>query len=394
MVSLTFLDDSEKELISKLLRMRHACNGFDHTQMEHYLKTNYEIDVNGPSKLSRLEKGVGMDKTPFVANWRKFIEQEKTLLSNEANGGGSLNFPYKFNYGSAMRLSEAAMGAERCIFFNTYINLNEWHNALIQMHLCVQKSIEQKNNLLPVCECHKLKNSHINKRKGAIDECSNNPPSYKHYRILFLPYTHGEFKSKMEEKTDGLSENLKFSTLMHRMLSIQLAVLTVTDLANIMIEHPKFFKDKQNLDKLGLSQKLSDLFDKNEDFLAQLQKDIKRMGKIPENKIVNEGIDFVYFDKKEANNNDLLWSAYYGDKEGLSYYPIKDAKYAIVKKAFSEIIFTAITTKQQSVMPFDILEFDPLYALFYKDNISVPFLGLLPKFDSFNRTGLANESFS
>ena len=226
----------DPNLVRKLIRMKRALHNWTNQQLidEFLNKAPYLFEIKSVQDGSAPSTFSSKDKIKL----QKLVDEVTLEIKLDLEGNeGFAGKPYKVNSNTVEKWMKAAEDSERCIFFNTYIKMKDWHNPIIQMHMCLQKSIEQKSNLVSIHDCHSKKGeNHSEKveedRIPKIISCTQKPPSYKHYRVLFLPLTTDTYNESVSTK-DAFYENLKFSAYQHSALSIQLAVMTVNDLMNL-----------------------------------------------------------------------------------------------------------------------------------------------------------------
>jgi hypothetical protein len=354
------LELSEREMISTLLRYREAVldvkvdnrrkDGIGSLEkLENYLIDEYDFTTDGLGNLRKKTNGStenGLQRNKEPEKWRLFIKREREMIGKEIN---SKRYD-QFNYSSAKGLVKSAENALRCIFFNTYIPMNGWHSPIIQMHLCLQKSIEQGNTFSYIQPCHNSQNNHT-ERHPHIKSCTDNPPGISHYRILLLPMTDWEL-NRETNTSKSFAENLKFSALMHHTLSIQLALVTVTQFKKIILKNKTFFTNSKNLEMLDIDESIIELIEddtKTSEIEILLKSTIERM-KMPTEQL-NYGLDYMYIEEKEGIENDGLrddevsniWGAYYCKDYGLTYYTPDDEAAIKVKSEFAELMFKSLT---------------------------------------------------
>lgn len=354
------LELSEREEISFLLRIREAALDIkvdnrrkdsisSLEKLKKYLIAEYKFTSEGLGDLRKKTNGSnenGLQRNKEPEKWRLFIKGEREMIGKELN---SKRYD-QFNYSSAEGLVKSAENALRCIFFNTYIPMHGWHSPIIQMHLCLQKSIEQGNTFSYIQPCHNSQNNN-SARHPHIKSCTDNPPGISHYRILLLPMTDWEL-NKETTTSKSFAENLKFSVLMHHTLSIQLALVTVTQFKKIILKNKPFFTNTENLEMLDIDESIIELIEddtKTSEIEILLKSTIERM-KMPTEQL-NYGLDYMYIEEKENNNrnetskNEVnnIWGAYYSKDYGLTYYTPDDEKAIKVKKEFAELMFKSLT---------------------------------------------------
>lgn len=389
------LSSEEQKIISRLLRMRYSGDEMDHATMIEYLMEKYKIAVKFDKKkkksnqlyklLHETYNDNGMNKPENINKWRNFIDEERDLLNKSMYEDGSLDgAKNKIDFDSVFKLIRETDNSKECIFFNTYINMHQWHSPIIQMHLCIQKSIEQQNNFNSVHHCHSL--AHDAKKRGsAIIGCTDNPPMYKHYRILLLPFTTDEFKEYLKDNNSFL-ENFRFSTLMHCCLSIQLGIVTLTDLEVIIRNNIDFFSDVQNLKQLGLNTDIAKIFDPKYKVNTEvlLKESIEKMGKIP-TQHQETGLDFMCVNTNDKKHH--IWTAHNSNEKGLTYKRIENDKCSDIKKKFTSIVFDKVVEEslahknEHSIL-------DPLHK-FYSNGKDRKFLRFIDKHNAIVKARLS-----
>jgi hypothetical protein len=295
---------------------------------------------------------------------------QEIKLTLEGNGGFG-GKPYKINTTTVDDWLDAASYSERCIFFNTYIKMNDWHNPNIQMHLCLQKSIEQKSNLLNIQSCHSAKGENkegkVNKdRFEHIFKCTNNGPSYRHYRLLFLPISTKEFKTHIIEHK-SFFDNLKFSALQHSALSIQLGVLTADDLIEFINSESarSFFADETTLSILGLNKEFAELI-RTKQFGSMHRQEVidclVAMSNIPHEKS-ETGMDFMIIQRPDGvGKSEDIWTGFLDNDSGLNYAACEDKINNGVRREFTKrimdfVLFESNPGRHASV----VSNVDPLF---------------------------------
>jgi hypothetical protein len=396
-------------LIARLLRMKLASMKIPDDKkrtaeylLEYLRGEPYKLDITSVDQLRKL-MNEGDDsgfhgKRDNDDKWKIFIENERDEIKKSMYPKGSFgDATYKFDIESAYDLIAHADNADTIRFLNTYIDMDEWHSPIIQMHLCIQKNIEQRNNFFAIHDCHD-KNG---KNGKAVLACVANPPRYRHYRILFLPLTDKEYSDRLK-KQESFYEGLRFSALVHLSLSIQLSVVTATQLALIVTgkeaniknegfknEIKDFFQNKSNLEILGIKSELETALTQDDNFreVEQLLKEsIELMRDIP-NTAKEDGMDFLQILRtKKENGQKNLWFAYEHDENGLTYASVSKSDYIKVKEQFAEIIFKVITEPLRPET-LNIMKLDPLYP-FYEKKKHETFTNFIPKYNPLNKVGL------
>jgi len=363
------------ESLSKTLRVSKGLKGMENEEFKNYLNNTYsefitdnsevsrllKLDINFPkdyesnSNKSKLKKRLSKLGEEFILN---IIELEAKLIQDSLEVIPSFgNLEYNFNFKTVDSLMNSAIDSERLVFFNTFIKRKDWHSPLIQMHLCIQKAIEQKINLSLLYSCHSTNGSiqENSYNTNVIGACIKNPPSYLHYRYIFLPITREDFQNNVRERK-SFYNNLKFSAHNHCFLSIQIGVITATDLIDIYQGNMDFFENENVLKILKLNFK-------NEDGSVCVNTLIKSIesqsDKIPNSKI-EDGIDFLKIYKQKEFH---IWSAFYNSElDGLNYSLNDHELKSKVQSDFTDIIFN-YTTKIGRQEDYDFQKFDPLYKL-------------------------------
>ncbi|MGB4831392.1 MAG: hypothetical protein WBP31_08670 [Chitinophagales bacterium] len=366
----------DPNLVRKLIRMKRALHNWTNQQLidEFLNKAPYLFEIKSVQDISRFLNGSAPStfSSKDKIKLQKLVDEVTLEIKLDLEGNeGFAGKPYKVNSNTVEKWMKAAEDSERCIFFNTYIKMKDWHNPIIQMHMCLQKSIEQKSNLVSIHDCHSKKGeNHSEKveedRIPKIISCTQKPPSYKHYRVLFLPLTTDTYNESVSTK-DAFYENLKFSAYQHSALSIQLAVMTVNDLMNFMNHnnYTEFFQKENNLKILGLNKEFASLIKKKEFNQSQVEVFITcltNMSDIP-NRKSETGMDYMLIQREESKTKkDDLWTGVLSTKTGLNYVACEEKKNIEVRREFTQKIFEYITydglPSQQET---NFSNVDPLY---------------------------------
>ncbi|PKP35428.1 MAG: hypothetical protein CVU00_02410 [Bacteroidetes bacterium HGW-Bacteroidetes-17] len=447
------LHDPFHVLVSNILKIRMAIQGgfpelYEYIKKEHkeiVLADTRKSELNKLGKLKGLSSGIIKHIEKNKRIWEDFARDEKEAIESLLNNTrGFTDIGNKFSYESAKELINAAVGADKCIYYNTYIDLDngkDWYSPVIQMHQCIQKSIEIKNNLIKILQCHskfekkiirecpaieivnsfqdakvkKLNNKDLKDIKQKLLKCHqvvpenleinysciSNPPKYRQYRIIFLPLTDTELDTRLHNDK-SFSDNLQYTTIMHCALSIQLAILTAQQFGIIAKQNP-FFTNPDNLEILGLDRSLAEDFKKGElptEAIPKIKMGISGKTKLPESQEMI-GMDFIHInfqkneeqsDSKGEKKDDDYWGAFKNDKDELMYYRFQDDKIRSVKREFSDILFQEIRDDSSPYPPANdiVKDLDPLWS-FYDLRAKVgdaKYKRLKPKYDAKKHTGL------
>lgn len=396
------LSQSEIEGIPVLLRLVMAIANIKGPEMMEYLKNKYGIEFTGEDSkqkndnFNRVQReGKGLYNTQYVSNWRNFFITEesnympdlKKALYGKDYNEKSFSKPNKFNWESVYNLIDSTYTAESIVFLNTYIDLEEWFDPIIQMHLCIQKSIEQKINFFRVQECHK--NFKEKDKHRFIGECNKMPPMYRQYRIMFLPITKNELKEIIDEKGREY-ETLCYVAYMHTSLSIQLAIFTLDDWGDLIVANKSFFTQADNLAALKLNTDLVEIINTKFNYPAihaSVKASIEAQKIIPDEG-VNEGVDLLCalnINHTSVTDNDIelsdeIWASFYNkESKGLNYYKIENEEYAKIKVEFTKMLFSHIT-EEHSARKEKHKKLDPIHT-FYVNNKKL-FRGFTNEYDA------------
>jgi hypothetical protein len=384
------LNPSEIAGIPVLLRLIMAIDNIKGPDMMRALQNRYGIEFTGEDKKQKsnnfnriCREGTGLYNTPYVKNWKNFYITEesnympklKKALYGKDYNEKSFSKPNKFNWESVYSLIDSTYTAESIVFLNTYIDLEEWFDPIIQMHLCIQKSIEQKINFFRVQECHK--NYKEKDKNKFIGECNKMPPVYRQYRIMFLPMTKSELKQIIDEKGREY-ETLCYVAYMHTSLSIQLAIFTLDDWGDLINTNKAFFAKENNLHALKLNPDLVEIIRNKFNYPAiysSIKSSIEAQKIIPSDG-VNEGIDLLctlninHTSTHDASFGmyDEIWASFYNkDSNGLNYYKIENEEVAKIKVEFTKILFSHITEEHIATKA-KHKKLDPIHT-FYANNL-------------------------
>lgn len=132
-----------------------------------------------------------------------------------------------YDYQSAKSFFEYVSKKEvtSCFFFNTQVRFSEWFSPVLQLHLSQQME----------AYCRHMK---------------TRSKKFKHYRLLFLPFTREEFFRELS--TDSFLQEIKVMIKVHQSMDCPLVFITTDDFASIIEENVDFFNAKSRLDDLGL----------------------------------------------------------------------------------------------------------------------------------------------
>lgn len=163
------------------------------------------------------------------------------------------------------KLIDATINAKKCIYFNTQLSLKEWFHPVIQLHLSIQKSIEQRINFKPMKQCFE------ESEKSFC--CNISKPTYRQYRILIIPLTSEELNNELRENIN-FKNNLYSLYAIHTALSMQLSIISL----NHLIDHLNNLKSKIDFSELGLSEDLKNMIGNNKcntnEICAKLKQDL------------------------------------------------------------------------------------------------------------------------
>ncbi len=359
-------DDAYVKQIQKLLGLRLGLlktidlKLVDDALLKDYLTEKYGIEIKNTSDaVKRMNGYSGYMSKEVAQKWRQFVTKERKLLITEINQ----NDPFtsqsnSFDKKSAENFIREMEKAKRCVFFNTPVNMDKWFSPDIQLHLCIQKSIEQKNNFQSYCACHK-----VGANADTITACHQTPPVYRHFRILFIPKTNAEL---LDKKSDPIfHETLNFFCASHAALSIQLAIFTVSDFVSLMKNNLTDFEGEDFLLSLGLDVDIKKYLNSHEG------KDIEKLEELIRNGIhfqpdynsaENErerGMDFMCMDPKDETGLVEVWGGYSKDPEGLSYFKYKDHNSeGFHKRRFYQILWKVISNIATQNINHKYKEFD------------------------------------
>lgn len=334
---------------------------------------------NGKNKLLRTEVHVDV--------WEKIISDfEKELISEvkkfvyKDDYEKSFSAKSKFNWVSVYSLIDEISTANSIIFFNSFIGNEEWFDPIVQMHMGIQKSIEQKMNYSKVQDCHNNHNPSDKKKNEFINKCNDNPPIYRQYRILFYPKTREQLK-KLVKSENKEYDTLAYVSYLHTSLSIQLAIFTLDDWFETIQRNKPFFSDIENLKGLKLVESGVTAFNivslNKVDLGNHILGCLHSQSNMPFEK-VSEGIDFLFANNNAWNNSastvDIdgsIYTTFYEknneESNGVNYFIVDDEKIANIKKRFTNIVFNHIIQKGFASKNHSHKKLDPIHS-FYSIN--------------------------
>lgn len=330
-------------------------------------KTKVDIDI-----WSKIIDDFEKELIPTVKKFVYQDEYEKTFYAKR-----------KFNWASVYSLIDNISNANSIIYFNTFIGTEEWFDPIVQMHMGIQKSIEQKMNYAKVQDCHANFNPSERKKNNFIDACNANPPVYRQYRVLFYPKSREEFK-KLIKTENKEYDSLAYVAFLHTSLSIQLAIFTLDDWMEIIQTNKSFFKAIENLRALKLVSDETDQFDITTLNMTALGNHIINCLSSQNNmpfEETYEGIDFLLAntkvwstDQKAIDVDGSFYSTYY-DKEnpelkGVNYFPLVENDITKIKLIFTNIVLNHISEPGFASKTHDHKKLDPIHSFYINANES------------------------
>lgn len=375
---LQLLPDEDRRKLQALLKIYMAIYDFSGDQMLAHLQHNYgldpekfypELDPEGVGRFLRdfATDGSGLSRRKVdLAKWQEIISDlerkcagdVKTSIYGAGKHGKSFYEQNKINWDSVYNLSNNISKSNSIIYLNTYIGYEEWFDPNVQMHLCIQKSIEQKMNYYNVHNCHKNFKSKDPQKNKHIDKCYEYPPVYRQYRILFYPKDRKQLDNIIDTK-DSEYHKLTYAAYMHASLSIQLAIFTLDDWYTLIRENIPFFTNRDNLADLDLNEEIITCIKNGlskEELHDLVLKSLEKQKNTPR-QANNEGIDFMLanitpieeYAESSGAGIELkgdIYSTFYeekrGDTAGLNYFLINDNRQAITKNNFINLVFNKI----------------------------------------------------
>ncbi len=395
------IDPNEYLKLGSLFKLWCTTNNKGYKQLVAHLESNYKgVGFKFPTDIDTTEK-----KAEFLTNikngrntlssragvedndaliWRKILTDFEDQYIEDVNdfiygsfyertfGGKS-----HFNWQSILDLINSLTQFESVIYFNTFIGGQEWFAPLIQMHIAIQKSIEQKINYSHIEGCHNdLKTNTNSKSNPFVKKCFANPPIYRQYRVMFYPKTTKDLKA-LYNKKDREYNTLTFVSNIHTSMSMQLAFFTLDDWFQLIKENSNFFNNSQNLIYLGLNSEEinSDLAKLSKDRLfSHIASCLYNQRHMPDEKQPN-GIDFLYGNssiwdtsKNKLELNGEMYSTYYEKaifpEGGVKYYKIEDSNVISTKNEFSNLIIKYLLKVASADSSNSYKQLDPIHNFY------------------------------
>lgn len=395
--SLGKLQDEAFEKLGPLLNLWLTLKNFKGKQMVDYLESKYKFKIeakvqtieakavflmnlaNGKNKLLRTDVHVDIWEN-IISDFEKELISEVKKFVYKDDYEKSFSAKSKFNWSSVYSLIDEISSANSIIFFNSFIGNEEWFDPIVQMHMGIQKSIEQKMNYSKIQACHNNHNPSDKKKNEFINQCNDSPPIYRQYRILFYPKTREELK-KLVKSENKEYDTLAYVSYLHTSLSIQLAIFTLDDWFEVIQANKEFFNDSENLKGLKLVE--AGTIDSNVVSLNKIDLGNYILGclhsqnNMPFEK-VNEGIDFLFANINALNNtvstveiDGSIYTTFYEknneETNGVNYFIVEDEKIASIKKRFTNIVFNHIIEKGFASKNHLHKKLDPIHS-FYSIN--------------------------
>ena len=127
----------------------------------------------------------------------------------------------------------SAKSSSACYFFNTQVEFSSWFSPALQLHLSQQGKAYYR---------HSKDNS------------------FKHYRILFLPFGNNAFNEYLQ-KDELFKQDIKAMEIIHQCMSCQLVFITIDSFLEIIKKDESgFFLNEEKLKYLGLKGLASEGF--------------------------------------------------------------------------------------------------------------------------------------
>jgi hypothetical protein len=384
------LSGQQRELIVKLISLRRTLTTetpheiLDHIKREYELELTKGRDVENPGQfLSKLRPDSpvinGGLKEEVMRNWEKMIERERQFVWKEIGFGTTIFDSWKFDFGSAKLLIDDICDinnpAEYCLFLNTQLDLNHFFLPEIQLHLALQKSIEQRLNFSAMSRCL----NDTNNSKALIKGCRENRPVFKNFRLLFFPETRVE----LESLGDQFQAHLALVCSIHHALSIQLGILTVEHLSNLLSTRKQKI-EPLDLTQLGLKNNIKSITH-NPTRINSLKEDLLTNADKKQKANLNM-LDYLYVKKREGYS---IWSGVLNDPDkGLTYKKLKnDDQGTVVKQEFAKLLYELTVSSnsceehthsgsqdENNQQTHDYL--DPYHSLFFNQSQQSTFLDL------------------
>jgi len=376
--------------IIQLLKIRMAAEGWRNNSPEllTYLKSKYGLKLSTP-KINKLLKGKSDDFNVFQKKYQigfnDLVKYEPVQIKNDILKQADFLDYYEIDKVSTLQMMQEMIKGEYCFFFNTYLDLEDWHSPLIHLHQAIQKTTEY----------------YINSR----DESKKS----RHFRIMFLYRTQEELAQELyplesekdeENDVDGQKnfflQNFELSIHVHKALGINLGVVCLDQLARIIVSNLDFFNNIIVLSALGLNNIYEalnyPLKDMERKVTEQLKLELQALSKVPSNENNNPtayflGLDFLDI-KKEIDDKKSIWVAYKDNNQGLSFSSMNSElaeDFYKYKRRFSDLILKEITTEvKNNPIEWDIPEEGTILTEDERNSLEIKFYKLLDSISNTN----------
>lgn len=252
----------------------------------------------------------------FKKNWNKLrrdIEDAKRIHAEDVRIDS-------VNYKTMRHLLDTCENSREAVFFNVQMDLAEWFDPNMQIHLAMQDSASRFEQL----EILLNKVSVVSERK--IWSKRKIPRLRKHFgtpssRVMFVPQEENELKREVTDAQSPYSKLLPLS-LIHLFIGCPLVIVTIDRFSDIVKkeENRDFFGNKEFTTILGLPFDLGSEKMGHDERCKELKGAFSRM-KIEVGKIT-PNIDFAVFLDKRGEIGDVWGGSVELKKHCIAYFPI------------------------------------------------------------------------
>ena len=252
----------------------------------------------------------------FKKNWDKLrgsIEDAKRIHAADVRIDS-------VNYKTMRHLLDTCENSHEAVFFNVQMDLAEWFDPNMQIHLAMQDSASRFEQLKILLK----KVGVVSERK--IWSKRKIPRLRKHFgtpssRVMFVPQEENELKREVTDAQSPYSKLLPLS-LIHLFIGCPLVIVTIDRFSDIVKkeEYRDFFGNKEFAEALGLPPDLA----KKEMDHAKICKELK--GALSRMKIevgkITPNIDFAVFLDKRGKIGNVWGGSVELKKHCIAYFPI------------------------------------------------------------------------